>query len=179
MRFVEGDRPAWLTDELLGFLGRLDHGPAPIALSGPATPIFTGNSGFRKEAVERLGMFDASLGRRGQANEGGEDVDLYRRMAEAGCAMRWVPDARIHHRISAAKLRRGYFLDLHFRQGRMEGHRARGGRGRVPPAHLAPQLWRAVSAALRVRFGRGSAFSLRREMNVAYFAGYILGWIRD
>lgn len=179
VQFVDGERPAWLTDELLGFLGKLDHGPAPVALTGPGTPIFTGNSAFRKAAVDKLGMFDAALGRRGQANEGGEDVDLYRRMAAAGCTMRWVPDARIYHRIHAGKLRRGYFLDLHFRQGRMEGRRDRGGRSRVPPAYLLPQLWRAATAGLRERIGRGSAFSLRKEMNVAYFAGYVSGWIRD
>lgn len=179
VRFVDGERPAWLADELLGFLGKLDHGPVPIALTGPATPIFTGNSAFRKAAVEKLGMFDAALGRRGAANEGGEDVDLYRRMVAAGCSLRWVPDARIYHRIHAGKLRRSYFLDLHFRQGRMEGRRGRGERSRVPPAHLFPQLWRAVATARRERFGRGSAFSLRKEMNVAYFAGYISGWIRD
>lgn len=179
VRFVDGERPAWLTDELLGFLGRLDHGPEPMSLAGGGTPIFTGNSAFRRAAVAKLGMFDAALGRRGEANDGGEDVDLYRRMAAAGCTMQWVPDARIFHRIHAGKLRRGYFLDLHFRQGRMEGRRARGTRGRIPPAYVVPQLWRAATTALRERFARGRAFSLRKEMNVAYFAGYVTGWMGD
>lgn len=176
---VDGARPTWLQDELLGFLGRLDHGPVPIALTDVSTPIFTGNSAFRRAAVERLGMFDASLGRRGQANDGGEDVDLYRRMVRAGCAMRWVPEARIHHRIHAGKLRRGYFLDLHFRQGRMEGRRRRASDSRVPPAYLFPQLARAIRTALGERFSRGGDYSLRKEMNVAYFLGYITGWMRD
>jgi len=84
--------------------------------------------------------------------------------------------AIIHHRIQADKLERRYFLDLHFRQGRTEGLLKRGTASRVPPPYLLPQLWRAIRTALSQRVKQGSTFSLRREMNVAYFLGYILGW---
>jgi glycosyltransferase involved in cell wall biosynthesis len=176
--FEDGERPAWLQDELLGFLGKLDHGGNARRLVAPDTPIFGGNFGFRRELFARIGAFDAGLGRKGSANTGGEDTEIYRRMIASGCNVWWVPDALIFHRIKAAKLRRRYFLDLHFRQGRTEGMRKRGAASRIPPAYLVPQLWRAVKSALSQRLNRGSNASLRNEMNVAYFLGYVYGWIR-
>jgi len=177
--FEDGERPAWLLDELLAFLGKLDHGSTPRRLSSPGTPVFGGNFGFRKKLFDHIGAFDAGLGRKGAANVGGEDTEIYRRMITAGCNVWWVPDAVIHHRIQATKLRRGYFLDIHFQQGRTEGMRKRGDASRVPPAYLVPQCWRAVKAALSLRFRAGSNMSLRKEMNVAYFAGYVFGWTFD
>lgn len=174
--FEGGDRPRWLQDELLGFIGQLSHGHAPKELSDPSTPIFGGNFGFRKAIFEQIGAFDADLGRRGGDNTGGEDTEIYRRMVHAGMKVRWVPEAVIYHRIESPKLRKSYFLDLHYRQGRMEGHRRRGAANRLPPLYLLPQLWRAFSAAAERRLRQGSGQSLRLEMNVAYFVGFILGW---
>lgn len=174
--FEDGERPAWLQDELLGFLGKLDHGSDARRLVAPDTPIFGGNFAFRREVFRHIGTFNAGLGRKGSANTGGEDTEIYRRMIASGCSVWWVPDAVIHHRIQAGKLRRGYFLDLHFRQGRTEGIQKRGPDSRIPPAYLLPQLWRATKGAMSERFHRGRNASLRREMNVAYFLGYIFGW---
>ena len=174
--FEDGERPAWLQDEVLGFLGKLDHGPAARRLNDPGTPIFGGNFAFRKALFERIGGFDTELGRKGQANVGGEDTEIYRRMLAAGCAVWWVPQAVIYHRIQTGKLRRSYFLDLHFRQGRTEGMRKRGSASRLPPPYLFGQLWRAARAAFLERLREGANVSLRREMNVAYFLGYVHGW---
>jgi len=175
--FEDGERPPWLQDELLGFLGHLDHGGGARRLVTLDTPIFGGNFAFRKQVFSSVGVFDAGLGRKGTSNTGGEDTEIYRRMIGLGCNVWWVPDAVIHHRIQVDKLHRRYFLDLHFRQGRIEGMRRRGAESRIPPAYLAPQLYRATKAALLERLGRGGNSSLRKEMNVAYFLGYVLGWM--
>ena len=177
--FEDGERPVWLQDELLAFLGKLDHGGERRQLLDRQTPIFGGNFAFRRSLFAHIGNFDANLGRRGTANVGGEDTEMYRRMIDAGCSVWWVPDAVIHHRIQVHKLRRRYFLDLHFRQGRVEGMRKRGSCVRVPPAYLVPQFWRAIKGALAMRVRAGSHLSLRKEMNVAYFAGYLFGWTFD
>jgi hypothetical protein len=97
-------------------------------------------------------------------------------MLDAGCSVWWVPQAVIHHRIQTAKLRRSYFLDLHFRQGRTEGVNKRGSASRLPPPYLFGQLLRAARTALLQRFREGGNASLRREMNIAYFLGYVYGW---
>lgn len=175
----EDERPAWLADELLGFIGDVTRADTVTRLTAPDTPFFGGNFGFRRQVVETVGGFDAQLGRRGSINIGGEEVDFYQRLLAAGLQVWWTPHAVIHHRIQAVKLRRGYFLDLHYRQGRTEGARTRGSRSRLPPRFLFPQLARAYGRALAKRLREGSDSSLRLEMNAAYFTGYLLGWMRN
>ena len=155
-----------------------DETPDPAWLTECATPIFGGNFSFRRSVFERIGNFDTRLGRQGIANIGGEDTEIYRRLLEHGRRVRWVPEVIIHHRIQTPKLRRSYFLDLHFRQGRMEGARKRSSRSRLPPRYLVPQILRAYSRALAQRIKQDPAPSLRQGMNAAYFAGYFLGWVR-
>lgn len=174
--FEHGDRPSWLRDELLGFLGQLDHGAARW-LTERSTPFYGGNFAVRRGLFAYVGEFDPELGRKGAVNAGGEDTEFYRRLIVAGHKVRWVPDAVIGHRIRVDKLRRRYFLDLHYRQGRIEGARKRGTGSRLPPRYLIPQLGRAVGRALGQRWKHGGDASLRREMNVVYFLGYILGWM--
>ncbi|MBU1691273.1 MAG: glycosyltransferase [Gammaproteobacteria bacterium] len=174
--FEDGRRPPWLADELLGFLGKLDHGGPQRQLTDPKTPIFGGNFGFKKNVFDKIGLFDAGLGRKGTDNTGGEDTEIYHRLLDAGCRVWWAPGAIINHRIQVGKLTRRYFLDLHYREGRTEGFRARGKRSRIPPLYLYPQLWHAIWNAFVVWRSGGHNATLRKEMNIAYFVGYILGW---
>ena len=172
----EGERPAWLTDDLLGFLGQLNRSDQVVPLSEPGTSFHGGNFGFRKTVCRRIGEFDSMLGRKGTDNTGGEEVDFYRRLLAGGFGVWWTPHAVIHHRIEADKLNRRYFLDLHYRQGRMEGLRRRGSNSRIPPGYLLPQTARAVRAVLQQWASGGINSAVRKEMNVTYFVGYILGW---
>lgn len=171
----EDERPRWLADELLGFLGELNHADAVQPLVADDTPFFGGNFGCRRGAFERIGPFDTGLGRKGATNAGGEDVDVYHRLLAAGLKVWWTPEAVIHHRVQAAKLRRGYFLDLHYRQGRIVGSRSPK-TSRLPPPYLIRQTARAYGRALRERLSKGADHSLRLEMNAAYFTGYVVGW---
>ena len=172
----EDIRPVWLTDELLGFLGELNRFEEIAQLTEPGTSFFGGNFGVRKSVCAAIGGFDTMLGRKGTDNTGGEEVEFYRRLLNAGFSVWWTPEAVIHHRIQAAKLERSYFLDLHYRMGRMEAIRKRGMGSRLPPAYLYGQFVRAVSAAWKVYRHSGRHATLRKEMNVAYFLGHITGW---
>jgi GT2 family glycosyltransferase len=116
------------------------------------------------------------LGRKGTDNTGGEEVDLYRRLLAGGFQVWWTPEAVIYHRIQAAKLKRTYFLDLHYRMGRMEAIRERGMHSRLPPSYLFGQLARAAGAVWTLWRQSGREATVRREMNVAYFVGQIHGW---
>jgi glycosyltransferase involved in cell wall biosynthesis len=172
----EGARPPWLSDDLLGFLGQLNRYPEMAPLTEPGTSFYGGNFGFRREVCAQIGQFDVALGRKGTDNTGGEEVDFYRRLLAAGRRVWWTPEAVIYHRIEAAKLNRRYFLDLHYRQGRMEGLRRRGDGSRLPPKYLFPQAARAAAAVIRQWREGGLDSAVRKEMNVTYFIGYILGW---
>jgi len=173
----EGERPAWLGDNLLGFLGQLRRSETSIQLTQPAASFYGGNFGFRKSVCDVVGKFDADLGRKGTNNTGGEEVDFYRRLLDHGLKVWWTPDATIYHRIETDKLKRSYFHDLHYRQGRMEAIRRRGSGSRIPPAYLFPQLGRAISAFLRQWHTAGLRSTVRSEMNISYFVGYIHGWM--
>ena len=173
----EDMRPAWLADELLGFIGQVNRVETIAPLTDPGTFFHGGNFGFRKTVCQVVGGFDSMLGRKGADNTGGEEVDFYRRLIGSGFKVWWTPDAVIYHRIQAVKLNRSYFLDLHFRQGKMEAIRRRGGGSRFPPNYLYGQLFRAFFAVWHNLWREGRNSSLRREMNVAYFIGLILGWI--
>lgn len=174
--FEHGDRPPWLQDELLGFLGLLNHGEAQW-LTEPRKPFYGGNFAVKKTVFDTAGNFDAELGRKGRVNSGGEDTDFYRRLLDLGCRIRWVPDAIIYHRIRSDKLRRSYFLELHYRQGISEGLQKRGDGRRIPPPYLFGQWLRSLKNALAARLSKGRNHSLRAEMNVIYFTGYIKAWI--
>jgi glycosyltransferase involved in cell wall biosynthesis len=172
----EDERPTWLRDELLGFLGELNRSDEIVPLTDPYTSFYGGNFGFRRSVCERVGTFDAMLGRKGSDNTGGEEVDFYRRLLAAGYGVWWTPQAVIHHRIQAAKLERSYFHDLHFRMGRMEAIRERGNGSRLPPRYLYGQLLRSMASVWRQRRVEGRDATVRKEMNVAYFVGRIRGW---
>jgi glycosyltransferase involved in cell wall biosynthesis len=172
----EGERPAWLSDELLGFLGELNRADAVVELTEPGMSFHGGNFGVRRTVALRVGAFDPDLGRKGTDNTGGEEVDFYRRLRAGGFNAWWTPEAVIYHRIQAAKLKRAYFLDLHYRQGRMEGIRKRGKASRIPPKYVLPQLWRATRSVLEQWGRQGRNATVRKEMNVAYFIGYLSGW---
>lgn len=172
----EDARPPWLHDELLGFLGELNRSDEIGPLTDPYTPFYGGNFGFRRAVCERVGGFDSMLGRKGADNTGGEEVDFYRRLLEAGFKVWWTPDAVIHHRIQATKLERSYFRDLHYRMGRMDAIRKRGAGSRIPPRYLFGQLLRAVAAVRAQRRQEGYDATVRKAMNVAYFLGQIRGW---
>jgi GT2 family glycosyltransferase len=176
--FEENYRPAWLSDDLLGFLGELNRAEKCAPLTDSGTSFYGGNFGFRRSVCQTVGGFDANLGRKGTDNTGGEEVDFYRRLLAAGFRIWWTPDAVIHHRIQAVKLNRRYFHDLHYRQGRMEAIRRRGAGSRLPPLYLFGQLMRAASAVWQTFRSGGRNATLRQEMNVAYFVGQIVGWSR-
>ena len=44
--FTPHGRPAWLDDEVAGFLGRLDHGAAPFWVVDDRTPVWSGNTAY-------------------------------------------------------------------------------------------------------------------------------------
>jgi hypothetical protein len=85
-----------------------------------------GNMAFRREVFDRVGMFDAALGRTGQALLGGEEKDIFGRIAACGGSGRggeiwWVPGAVVDHLIPASRV-----TDAHFRRlSRMVGVTAR------------------------------------------------------
>lgn len=83
-----------------------------------------GNMAFRRDVFERVGGFDPSLGRTGTTLLGGEESDLFERLAHRGVRFWYVPGAIIRHVIPPAKLTPDYFRRLCFNVGVSQRRRA-------------------------------------------------------
>lgn len=132
-------RPAWMSPYTERPIAN------PIDLGDAARPFPAGripgggNMALRRTAVARHGAFNPELGRTGAKLLGGEESDLFARLAAAGEACWYVPGAVMYHIIPPAKLTRDYFERLCFHVGRTQRARARlsGGEGRLRLAEAA------------------------------------------
>ncbi len=84
-----------------------------------------GNMALRRTAVERYGGFDPALGRVGGRLIGGEESDLFARLARAGERCWYVPDAVMWHIIPPEKLTDDYLARLAYNVGVSQQLRAR------------------------------------------------------
>lgn len=176
--FTAHSRPHWLEDDVLGFLGALDYGSQPLWIENTATPLWSGNIAYRRALFERLCLhFDVRYNRAGDGLGGGEDAAMFRTLMAAGTRMRYRPDMAITHRVDATKLRRRYFLRLHWLAGCKFGQfetldYARTWFG-IPPFMLIQALKHTGKALVMIVTRRPTA--LRQAMNAAHAWGMIRG----
>ena len=118
-------RPAWMSRYVerpvanpLDLGGRVRLFPAGRIPGG-------GNMALRRTAVERCGGFDPALGRVGGRLIGGEESDLFARLARAGERCWYVPDAVMWHIIPPEKLTDDYLARLAYNVGVSQQLRAR------------------------------------------------------
>lgn len=76
-----------------------------------------GNMAMRRDIFNNIGLFDTSLGRTGKKLIGGEESDLFERMAKANMTCYYVPRAVMYHIIPAEKLCDDYFDRLSYNIG--------------------------------------------------------------
>ena len=182
IRFAPGQRPKWLSDELLGFLAEIDHGPEPIWIKDRSTPLWTANIAYRMEIFARdpALRFDYRYNRLGNGIGGGEDAILFRAMVDRGIRIRYRPDMVVEHYVDDWRLKRRYFLKLHFIAGRKFGHFESGDYARtvmgVPPFMLAQAAGHWLKTA--GMFVRRQPGVLRQAMNGMHAMGMIWGRFR-
>lgn len=123
VNFSPMQRPRWLGDELLGFLAEANYGDNVFPITSTGTPVWTANVGYRM-AIFRNNpslRFDARYNRQGKIG-GGEDAVMFRCMLQQGMRMYYVPDMMVEHFVEAWRLKRSYFLKLHYIAGRQAGY---------------------------------------------------------
>lgn len=175
-------RPKWLDGELAGFLGEIDHGAAPFWIMDERTPVWSGNIAYRMEVLRAHPelRFDPRYNREGAGIGGGSDAVMFRAFLGAGYRIRYRPDMTITHSVDPWKLKRRYFLTLHYRAGLRQGE------FRLPhypktvfgiPPFLLPQFVRhCANAAKRTLPGRSGW--VRHAMNATHALGLIAGYRR-
>ena len=83
-----------------------------------------GNMAMRREVFDRIGGFNTALGRTGKRLIGGEESDLFERIAKAGMECYYTPRAVMYHIIPAEKLTDSYFERLCYNTGASQLTRA-------------------------------------------------------
>jgi glycosyltransferase involved in cell wall biosynthesis len=178
--FTTLQRPRWLRDELLGFLAAVDYGKSPFWIRDEGTPIWTANVAydvrlFRDDPSLR---FDQRYDRVGKGIGGGEDFKMFTALLQSGARIRYRPEMSVLHAVEPWRLKRRYFLRVHYRSGMRRGKfelpiypRLLLG---VPPFMLAQftaHCWTTVRFALR-----GHPSVLRQAMNATFALGAIVGY---
>ena len=81
----------------------IDLGNEVKLFKGSKYPIGA-NMGVSKGVIDRIGMFNESLGRTGTSMLGGEEKDFFFRIKEAGIPIYYYPKMLVHHVIPAKRL---------------------------------------------------------------------------
>ena len=182
MDFSHYPRPAWLGDELLGFLAAVDYGQESFWIQDTNTPIWTANVAydmrlFRNDPNLR---FDKRYDRKGNVIGGGSDAIMFRTLLERKVRIRYCSGMTVLHAVEPWRLKRRYFLKLHYRAGLRQGLYELPNFSRtlfgVPPflvSQLIGQCARTVAILLK-----GQEGTLRQAMNAAHAWGTLVGYSR-
>ncbi len=179
--------PRWLSPRLYGALGVPDNGPEPCAI-GPneheeIMPIGT-NMAVRRTALDLVGGLRTDLGKLRGTLRSGEDHELYLRLLHRGCRGIYAPGALVRHFVAAGRLRRGYFRQWFYQNGRNVATLEAGSPARTPmllglPRYLGRPAASDILQFARTAIARDAAERFRRETALLWFAGYLRQtWLR-
>ncbi|MEJ2643562.1 MAG: glycosyltransferase [Gammaproteobacteria bacterium] len=176
--------PAWINDDMRGFLGHRDFGSEPHYMDGITEFPFGGNMALSRRIIEQVGGFDTRMGRKGEGKTReelfkGEETDYFQRVAATGGRLYYAPDATVHHKILPHQLKKRFFRTIHFNAGYQ--------RAMLDDTHYPRCAFRVPlflfrqTVAAGVRYvsqlvTKGPSFAFRQQMNVGYFFGMIMGY---
>jgi glycosyltransferase involved in cell wall biosynthesis len=106
-----GRKPAWISDkggQHWAVIALLDFGPEPLEFGKRHAPLGV-NLAFKREAFDRAGLWDPSLGRKAGTLLGQEVREWMLRARDAGLKGRYAPNMVVHHVIPADRLHKRYF----------------------------------------------------------------------
>jgi len=177
--FFQLQRPEWIEDNLLGFLGQVDYGADLFQIKDPSTPIWAGNIAYDMRIFRDNPdlCFDIRYNRAGEGVGGGEDVIMFEELLKRNLSTYYQPKMAVLHSVDAWKLKRRYFINLHFVSGKKYGQYEMENFKRnvlgVPPFMLIHFIRHCLLAAFM--FIRGKSGSIRQAMNAAHSLGSIWG----
>lgn len=169
--------PPWLDKELLPFLGEVKNGPEPFWITDPSTPVWSGNVAYKTSIFCDGLRFDHRYDRQGHVVGGGSDEIMFNEFLDRGFRIRYRPDMIIEHLVERWRLKRRYFLALHYKAGWKRGRWAQEDFHRtfcgIPPFMISQVMrqWRLALPTLVLSRPGG----VRQAMNAAHAVGMIVG----
>jgi glycosyltransferase involved in cell wall biosynthesis len=107
-----GPKPLWLSERSglhAKVIAILDHGPAVREFGrGISWPLGV-NVAYRREAFDRVGLFDSRLGRKTGTLRNQAQREWHLRGRAFGARGFYLPDMVVHHLVAAARLEKRYF----------------------------------------------------------------------
>ena len=174
--------PRWIPADYLAVLGEVGTG-LPEQPFGPDFPgiLKGGNAVIRRTTLDRVGRYAEYLGPAGQARLlSCEDEEMYQRLLKFGARGRYLPDLKVHHHVSAARLTPAYFRQWCFWRGVSRGLMDRARPLPVPylagvPRFLYGSAWRGLRKLAARSINPSINASLSDELKVWDLAGYFWG----
>ena len=179
--------PRWIKPEMYGFLGYQDLGDAGFQMDGVSNYPFGGNMAFNRRVVERIGLFNPKLGRKGAGQKRSElfkgaETDYFHRLAARGGArIFYEPKAVVYHQVLPFQLTKKYFRTIHYNAGYQKAlNDPRAYRRQLfgIPLFLFPQFGRSVSRYCRQLLSKGPDYAFHQQMIVGHFMGMMRGYAR-
>jgi glycosyltransferase involved in cell wall biosynthesis len=178
------DRPDWLPMNYLGAIGWIDGGDKVVPFDKTYPGILMGgNAVLTRDILNKVGLYNTSLGRSGARLLAGEDDEMYQRLLSVGARGLYVPDLIIYHYIPPERLLKGYFRRWCFWRGVSSGVIDRNRRmpvvyfGGIPRYLLGAAIRgaREVLTGLIVKKRGQSAHAFSSELAIWDAAGFFYG----
>ncbi len=172
----DGTAPTWFAPKYGNVVGQTSFGETARWMKKDEFP-FGGNIAIRREVFQSLGGFNEDLGKRGQNNIWGEEIDLCHRMQEHGYRFFYNPEALVWHVVGRHRATESYFVESIFGKGVTEGYQKLAHKGRaVFMAYLLLKAARLALTSVRylltgVSLSEARRFQLRCA--IAWYAGYL------
>ncbi len=115
--------PAWLSTNLAGNLGAYDLGDEAIAIERPGLTPRGLNYSIRKTFLDRIGGFDANLGRVGKNLLSNEELHMTELALDLGWHVTYLPKALVAHNVAPERIYQSWFLNRGWWQGISECYR--------------------------------------------------------
>ena len=109
--FFEGATPNWLNPWSMSFVSAIDLGTQVKPFPPKSYPIGA-NMGISRATVEKVGMFNTTLGRTGNNLMGGEEKDIFNRIRQAGIPILYFPDIKVQHCIPPKRTTKEFIAKL-------------------------------------------------------------------
>jgi glycosyltransferase involved in cell wall biosynthesis len=182
----EATPPRWLTPAQHGVLAVRDGGTQRLILAGVHDQVMPigANMAVRRRVLDRIGGWNPDLGKLKNTLRTGEDHEFALKLAAAGFAGVYEPEAFALHRVPAERLRLEYFFRWCYSNGRIEAGLEQEFPSTTNYLLRVPRyLWRRLATDLASTLTGVVTVNPRPTtsgaMRVAWFGGYLAGrWKR-